>query len=41
MLPLGRVQMCPLLSLTRICENGKWKMENGIQTSPALKGTLP
>ena len=28
MLSLGRDCKQPLRSLTRICENGKWKMEN-------------
>ena len=34
MLSLGKVCEQPLLSLTRICENGKWKMEN--YSSPKL-----
>ena len=38
MLSLGKVCEQPLLSLTRICENGKWKMEN--YSSPKL-GEVP
>ena len=40
MLPLGKVCEQPLLSLTRICENGKWKMENYLPNSRVTK-TLP
>ena len=40
MLPLGKVCEQPLLSLTRICENGKWKIENYLPNSRVTK-TLP